>query len=216
VFGYPTTAQQAERVEAGTFQVQHFERHRLELHPENARPYDVLLGRLGADQLQQMRVASLPQEQRGGCLYFDQTRHTVCGRFANAWRANGLEFDGQPGKSFDESLALFGLPLTHEMIVPLADGKQHIVQYFERARFELHPDNYAPFTLTRQGSPQRWLGNVAFELGEINGWSPDGSGFLLRGTFGDPIGRVKTVWVPLEGGAPYEINSAGYIVSWGR
>jgi hypothetical protein len=78
------------------------------------------------------------------------------------------------------------------------------------------PYRYGPITLTREGSPQRWLGNIAFELGEIAGWSPDGSGFLLRGYFGDPADRVTTVWVPLDGGAPYEIESAGYIMAWGR
>jgi hypothetical protein len=467
----------------------------------------VLLGRLGADQLQQMRIASLPQEQLPSCLYFEQTKHTACGRFAIAWQSNGLEFDGRPGKSFEESLALFGMPLTNEIIVPLQDGKRHIVQYFERARFEHHPDNappyhvlfglldnearagtllarpqtllpvplyfvyksqivrlerdglspmavvheddaseittfsvspdgsamayvlksadgyrlirtttagayrtelffsagqistprwspngveiafhagelevsergglyqisqvsdvnsvalilpddnqsapalaylpeawspdqrrllvsavvkqsegcvpmvidldgrlkplpapegqrwacsgawmpdgrllissipagsyyakaglwsinfntgqvaqftparhgdvnvlfgplqtladgrtsaflletlvlpqlgdprpfrYAPATLTREGSPQRWLANITFELGEIAGWAPDGSGFLLHGSFGEPLNRIKTVWVPLDGGAPYEINSSGYILSWGR
>ena len=41
------------RSRARPFQVQWFERNRLELHPENARPYDVLLGRLGADRLAQ-------------------------------------------------------------------------------------------------------------------------------------------------------------------
>ena len=84
---------------------------------------------------------------RPGCLYFEQTRHTVCASFANAWKSNGLEFDGQSGKSFEESLALFGLPLTNEIAVSLADGKRHIVQYFERARFESHPDNPAPYNI---------------------------------------------------------------------
>ncbi|GAB4423906.1 MAG: hypothetical protein OHK0015_02030 [Chloroflexi bacterium OHK40] len=37
----------------------------------------------------------------------------------------------------------------------------------------------------------------------------DGSGFLLRGPFGDPIGRVKTVWAPADGQAPFEINNQG-------
>src|SRR5262249_61554574 len=34
-----------------SFQVQWFEGNRLELHPENQPPYDVLLGRLGGDRL---------------------------------------------------------------------------------------------------------------------------------------------------------------------
>src|SRR5262245_17269052 len=51
VFGYPLADQSAQQVEGRSVQAQLFERHRLELHPENARPYDVLLGREGADLL---------------------------------------------------------------------------------------------------------------------------------------------------------------------
>src|SRR5690242_20841576 len=53
VFGLPVTPQQQDTIEGKALQVQWFERNRLELHPENARPYDVLLGRLGADRLAQ-------------------------------------------------------------------------------------------------------------------------------------------------------------------
>jgi hypothetical protein len=53
VFGFPVAPQQEEQIEGKLFQVQWFERNRLELHPENARPYDVLLGRLGVDRLSQ-------------------------------------------------------------------------------------------------------------------------------------------------------------------
>src|SRR5690348_4614717 len=51
VFGYPLGPATQEQTPAGTFTVQHFERTRLELHPENRPPYDVLLGRIGAEAL---------------------------------------------------------------------------------------------------------------------------------------------------------------------
>lgn len=51
VFGLPVGPLQQELVEGRPLQVQWFERNRLELHPEYARPYDVLLGRLGVDRL---------------------------------------------------------------------------------------------------------------------------------------------------------------------
>src|SRR5690348_8641994 len=51
VFGLAKGPQQETIIEGKSFQAQSFERNRLELHPENARPYDVLLGRLGADRL---------------------------------------------------------------------------------------------------------------------------------------------------------------------
>src|SRR5437867_2076633 len=53
VFGFPIALQRQEQVEGRRLQAQQFERNRLELHPENARPYDVLLGRLGFDRLSQ-------------------------------------------------------------------------------------------------------------------------------------------------------------------
>jgi hypothetical protein len=55
VFGYPVSAARDER-NRDTGQVsltQWFERNRFELHPENAAPYDVLLGLLGNDRLLQ-------------------------------------------------------------------------------------------------------------------------------------------------------------------
>src|SRR5262245_20980084 len=74
VFGFPTTDQHQELVEGQPFQVQWFERNRLELHPENALPYDVLLGRLGADRLEQQGRGdwqNFPKdEQQGDCLSF--------------------------------------------------------------------------------------------------------------------------------------------------
>src|SRR5262249_6488851 len=65
VFGLPVTPQQQETIEGKTLQAQWFERNRLELHPENARPYDVLLGRLGADRLGQRGRAPVALAKSG-------------------------------------------------------------------------------------------------------------------------------------------------------
>jgi hypothetical protein len=46
-FGYPITAPVQETLEGKTYWVQYFERRRMEWHPENAAPYNVLLGLLG-------------------------------------------------------------------------------------------------------------------------------------------------------------------------
>ncbi|MDW8234085.1 MAG: hypothetical protein RMJ54_14990 [Roseiflexaceae bacterium] len=149
VFGLPTSPQQEERIEGKTIQLQWFERNRLELHPENPRPYDVLLGRLGADRLAQMDVdwRQFPRsEPKRGCRYFPETGHNVCGAFLAAWRASGLELDGRRGKSEVENLALFGLPLSDERIEVIA-GNSYTVQWFERARFEFHPENRPPYNV---------------------------------------------------------------------
>ena len=43
---------------------------------------------------------------------------------------------------FDESLALFGMPLSEPVMeTNPTDGKQYLTQHFERARFEFHPEN---------------------------------------------------------------------------
>jgi hypothetical protein len=148
VFGYPTGPQQEVQLEGMPFQAQQFERNRLELHPENVRPYDMLLGRLGADRLAQQGrdPFTFPKSQgQAGCRFFTETQHNVCGDILKAWRASGLEFDGKKGKSEAENLALFGLPLSDTMTETLSDGKTYTVQWFERARFELHPENQPPY-----------------------------------------------------------------------
>jgi hypothetical protein len=46
-FGYPVTDQITEELEGRTYTVQYFERRRMEYHPENRPPFDILLGLLG-------------------------------------------------------------------------------------------------------------------------------------------------------------------------
>jgi hypothetical protein len=149
VFGFPIGPQKAEDIEGKTLQVQWFERNRLELHPENPRPYDVLLGRLGADRLAQQGRDWNSFAKGGavdGCRFFAETGHSVCGEILRAWRASGLEFDGQAGTSEAESLALFGLPLSSPQVEETPSGT-YTVQWFERARFEIHPENAAPYNV---------------------------------------------------------------------
>jgi hypothetical protein len=149
VFGFPITQQQAERIEGRPTQVQWFERSRLELHPENQWPYDVLLGRMGADRLGQMRRdwKSFPRiAPAADCRAFAETGHAICGALLAAWQAGGLNLDGDPSINDSESLALFGLPLS-DLQTESIQGKDYQVQWFERARFELHPENAAPYNV---------------------------------------------------------------------
>lgn len=48
-FGYPITAQINEQIGDTSYTVQYFERRRMEFHPENPAPYNVLLGLLGRE-----------------------------------------------------------------------------------------------------------------------------------------------------------------------
>ncbi|HET9223160.1 MAG TPA: YbaY family lipoprotein, partial [Roseiflexaceae bacterium] len=150
VFGYPISDEMTEN----GYTVQYFERQRFELHPENARPYDVLLGRLGDELLRRSGVDWQTQPKvagpQPGCRFFPETGHNVCNvmggpAFLTYWSTHGLEFDELRGKSYAESLALFGLPLTAPQQETNASGDTVLTQWFERARFEYHPNNPAAY-----------------------------------------------------------------------
>jgi hypothetical protein len=144
VFGLPIAPQQQEQIEGRLLQVQWFERNRLELHPANQPPYDVLLGRLGADVLAQQGrdLFTFPRsDPQPGCHFFPATQQNVCGQILVVWRASGLEFDRRRGASEAESLALFGMPLSDQQTETI-EGKEYTVQWFERARFDRHDNLY--------------------------------------------------------------------------
>ncbi len=151
VFGLPISAQFETIITGQPYQVQWFERNRLELHPENTAPYDVLTGHVGVDYARETNMPNTQPSETNvedpDCALFEQTGHTVCGAFLDAWHASGLEIDGQPGTSYADSLALFGLPISEPLNLTMTDGQKHRVQMFERARFELHPENDPPYNV---------------------------------------------------------------------
>ncbi len=142
--GFPLTEERQELLEDGnTYTVQYFERVRLELHPENAAPYDVLLGQFGRRILrsgdestgQPDPAAAAPASPIADAAYFPETGHNLGGAFRDYWQANG-------------GLAQFGYPLSEEfeqeLPVGFAPRARYRVQYFERARLEYHPENADP------------------------------------------------------------------------
>ena len=149
-FGYPIGSQQDMSIEGRTVTAQWFERARLELHPENVPPFDVLLGRLGAERLgeQGRDWTQFPRSApQAGCRFFPETGHNVCGAILAAWRSRGVSLYGLPGVDPSESLGLFGLPLSGVQTETLSDGRAYRVQWFERARLELHPENASPYNV---------------------------------------------------------------------
>ncbi len=133
-FGYPITGEIVEpdprTGQART--VQYFERNRFDLFPEHAgTPYVVQLGRLGEMALRRTGVdwQALSRRDAGeeNCLFFGETGRQICAPFRERWEQSG-------------GLARHGLPLTDAF-----DEAGRLVQYFERSRFELHPENPAPF-----------------------------------------------------------------------
>ena len=72
---------------------------------------------------------SHPSRTRATRSSTPQTGHTLGGIFKTYWEQHG-------------GLAQFGYPITEEyQEVSLTDGKTYTTQYFERARFENHPEN---------------------------------------------------------------------------
>jgi Zn-dependent protease len=124
MFGYPISYR-LEEIAPGTEEVytaQYFERARFELHPSTGN--NVVLGRLGA-LLNEPEPPAAPLE---GMTFFPETGHNLGGPFLTYWQENG-------------GLALFGYPISEErMEKNPVDGKTYVVQYFERNRFELHPE----------------------------------------------------------------------------
>ncbi len=143
VFGFPvTTAAYEVNGDTGqSYLTQWFERNRFELHPEQAPPYDVLLGRLGDARLKQQGRdwKSFATAAPAAAHSFAATGHAIAHEpFWRYWSTHGLEFDGQPGTSEAESLALFGLPLSEPQMETNSSGDSVLTQWFERARFEDH------------------------------------------------------------------------------
>ncbi len=141
VFGYPVSPATMQQTAEGTFLTQYFERNRFELHPENARPYDVLLGRLGDDRLRQggRDWQAMPKADPAAPHHFAETGHAIAhDPFWRYWSTHGLELDGRSGTTAAESLALFGLPLSEPAPETNAAGDTVLTQWFERARFEDH------------------------------------------------------------------------------
>lgn len=149
VFGFPITgaANEANRDTGQTYLTQWFERNRFELHPENQAPYDVLLGRLGDDRLRQQGRdwQTFPKADPSAPHYFAQTGHAIAHEpFWQYWRAHGLDL-GDRGISERESLALFGFPISEPAMETNESGDTVLTQWFERARFEYHPNNPDPY-----------------------------------------------------------------------
>jgi hypothetical protein len=155
VNGLPITARRAEiSTEDGkTYDTQWFERAKYEAHPENKAPYDVLLGRLGANFVEgrgsingetgKVRNESdaafvgidKPADANGTTkVWFQETKHSVSGKILQYWNQYG-------------GLQQFGFPLSEAFDEVSTDGKTYSTQYFERARFEVHPELQDPYAV---------------------------------------------------------------------
>ncbi len=165
VFGYPITeaADEFNVDRQDTYWTQYFERERMEHHPALAgSAYEVLLGRLGNEVLLEMDRDwfTFPAGDPADDHYFAETGHAIGEEFWDYWSSHGLDL-GDDGISFAESLALFGYPLSEPAVETNLSGDTVLTQWFERARFEYHPDN--------PEDSQVLLGLLGSELLELRG-----------------------------------------------
>jgi lipoprotein-anchoring transpeptidase ErfK/SrfK len=122
-FGYPLT----EEMNEGGLTVQYFERAVFEWHPNAPAGWRVQLRRLGADMTAH-RTGEAPFQRVTGqsnanTIYFPETGHRLSFGFKTYWERNG-------------GLRINGYPISEEF----QEGG-FTVQYFERVRYEWHPEH---------------------------------------------------------------------------
>jgi dipeptidyl aminopeptidase/acylaminoacyl peptidase len=158
------------------YTVQYFERAVFELHLRssslNQAPYNVLLSLLGSFRYKQKypdgAPGQVPNNQANSRL-FAETGKRVGGVFLDYWLRNG-------------GLAQQGYPISDEFTeVSDLNGKPYKVQYFERAVFELHPENQRPYDVllsqlgtmryrAKAGLAQMPKGRLAFASKRDGNW----------------------------------------------
>ncbi len=119
IYGYPTTDAFPDK-NSGQL-VQYFQRARFELRPENPPELRVLLSPLGWYLYVPGDNIEVPRNSPN-CRLYHETDSQVCFDFLTFFDANG-------------GVAQFGYPISGFQI-----HSERIVQYFQRARFEWHPE----------------------------------------------------------------------------
>jgi hypothetical protein len=125
-FGYPIS----RPIMCQGYLSQFFQRAVFEYHPEFAgTPNDVLLRLLGNEYTSDRTFERAdPSATPTDRLYYPQTGHTLGGPFQRFWQQTG-------------GLAIYGYPISEEITeVSPTNGETYTVQYFERNRFEYHPE----------------------------------------------------------------------------
>jgi outer membrane protein assembly factor BamB len=136
--GYPISEPMLEdsEIDGSPYAVQYFERAVFEHHPENLEPFNVLLSLLGTLAYQQKYPGGAPDQRPStspGSVLFEETGKRLGGRFLEYWREHG-------------GIMQNGIPISDEFEeISDLDGQVYTVQYFERAVFELHPENQSPY-----------------------------------------------------------------------
>ncbi len=194
--GYPLTAERRESLEDGReYTVQYLERVRLELHPENAPPYDVLLGQFGRRVLEtggsvlgNNDAPFAPVPPVAGEVFFPETGHNIDPLFLAFWQANG-------------GVAQLGYPIAESRGETVPPGQTLVAQYFERARLEYHPENPPPHDVQLGQLGRQVLGQVDLLAGAFGAlYTTDRAARLALGSPTAPQTTVVGATQRFEGG----------------
>ncbi|HEX8597891.1 MAG TPA: O-antigen ligase family protein [Chloroflexia bacterium] len=127
VFGKAVSTVFEEQGTGGrTVPVQYYEFARLECHPVDGGPYEVVIGKVGLEVEVAGKPADLlPPALQGEQVHIESSAITVPSAFYEAWQTGGAD--------------LFGYPVSPVLLDTSSAGLPVYVQYFERARLEYHP-----------------------------------------------------------------------------
>jgi hypothetical protein len=132
---------------------QFFQRAVFEYHPEHAGTTNEVLLRLLGSEATRGRFFDTadPAALSLDRTFFPQTGYSLGGAFKRFWEENG-------------GLAVYGYPISEEIQEESStDGKTYTVQYFQRNRYEFHPDAVGtPFEVQ--------VGLLGAELFKLNLW----------------------------------------------
>ncbi|MHB8647850.1 MAG: hypothetical protein ACYDAR_18875, partial [Thermomicrobiales bacterium] len=166
IFGFPLTNEGVDP--ASQLTVQYFERSRFEYHPEAAgTPQLVQLTNVGRIITAGRTDPAFPPQPLvpagSDRSYYVQTQHSIGGQFKKFFDQNGGIF-------------IFGYPISEETIEPNpTDGVAYTVQWFERARFEFHPE----FNATPNAIELGQLGRQLL-LGQLGLYKPQCSPLYIQ------------------------------------
>ncbi len=178
------------------YDAQWFERAEFTYNPKNPDPYKVQLQLLGSE-VTANRQGEAPFQRAvaaGTGQYFDVTGHNLSGKLLDFWKATG-------------GLPIYGYPISEAfMEQSKSDGKEYLVQYFERNRLEVHPE--------MTGNPyQVELGLLGSELMDAQG-GPSAFANLGAPLFYPPSGVAQATVTPGPVPAVYPKTGHAPDYSW--
>ncbi|MCE2853002.1 MAG: hypothetical protein LW717_17720 [Chloroflexaceae bacterium] len=210
VFGYPIQAASTQMIDGIPVFAQYFERARLEISYDANGKQNIQLGRIGAELYG--KVDYQGASSTSDCLFFAQTNQSVCGAFRNQYIRFGIESNSKRGFQIDESIALFGLPISAPQPVVLADGA-YTTQWFERARFLQKSDASASASIALIGVDRLAQSTPPSTTAEstITVLSFSGSGTAVSAPFKLPSGEVNLTISPKSDATIQLIDARGRV-----